>query len=133
MQVTHQGTIDPETGEAIQTVYVLDDAVTEADEAEASARRQRILWQRIRSGNERKWVKAELVKRKRRALLQTARENKTKVDEQGIMAEEKHINTGLLKLEAEIRADAELCGESADACMERLRAEVAREEQTQAA
>ena len=133
IHVTHQGTIDPDCGEGLQTVYTLDDGADEATRADAAALCQRVLWQRIRTANERKWLRAELVRRTRLALLHAARARKEKVDEQGLLGEEKAIRTGMLKLEAEIRTDAQLAGETPDTCMERLRQEVAQEEQTTAA
>jgi hypothetical protein len=130
IQVTHQGTIDPETGEALQTVYTLDDGADEATRAAAAAQCQRVLWTRIRTANERKWLKAELVRRTRLALILAARARKEKVDEQGLLSEEKAIRTGMLKLEAEIRSDAQMAAEEPDTCMARLRAEVAQDATT---
>ena len=127
IQVTHQGTIDPEAGEGLQTVYTLDDGVDEATRAEAAALCQRVLWLRIRTANERKWMRAELVRRTRMALLQAARARKEKVNEKSILIENEAIQTGMLKLEAEIRADSQLAGEVPDTHMDRLRAEVAQE------
>jgi len=133
MQVTHQGTVDPEIGEALQTVYVLADDAETSTMTAAAFRCQAVLWAVLRRANERKWVKAELVKRKRRDLLTAARARKEKVREQDITHEEIGITTGMLKLEAEIRADAQMAGEDPDTCMDRLRAEVTQDETPEAA
>lgn len=123
MQVTHQGICDPETGEGLQTVYTLADDADVGTIVAAALRCQEALWTVIRKANERKYLKLGLVRRKRAEGLARARAAKMKIREQDITNEEIAINTSMVKLEAEIRADAQMAGEPPEACMERLRAE----------
>lgn len=122
-EFVHRGQIDPANSEELTASWsVSDDATVEEMEAQA-LKRQSVLWKLIRRANETKLLKAIRVREERRKGIERARFAKVKIDESNLHGEDKAIATAMVKLEADIRADAEVAGEDADAVIARIRSE----------
>ena len=122
-QCTHQGNIDPDIGEALQTNYRMPGDSTEAQLFQRALMLHRVSWMMIATRNQRTWIRDFRVRETRRQVLLRARQNKEKIREADFQQDEQAISTRLAKLEADIRVDAEMAGEDADALMERIRTE----------
>ena len=122
-QCTHQGNIDPDIGEALQTNYRMPGDSTEAELFQRALMLHRVSWMMIATRNQRTWIRDFRVRETRRQVLARARANKEKIREADFQQDEQAIGTRLAKLEADIRVDAEMAGEDAEAVMMRIRSE----------
>lgn len=121
--IVHQATVDPELGEALQTAYNLDDGATREEMEARALLCHQVVWRMVRENNHRKYQRVLALKRERERARARAAQGKLKVSQADLLKDEMDLQTAVVKLEADVRADAELAGEDADHLLARLRAE----------